>query len=110
MSFKKNISQKLDRKKLTRRRVNDCKKKIGGCSPEELQEVLEEVERDPYLSDKKKRNLKVKILNRSLKKSDLPEYLLQRLENDRDPETKFWARDTRNTNEKQKQSEEIKLT
>ena len=88
----------MNKRKAIKKRVTDCKNRIADCSSKELelQEILEEIEDDPCLSNKKKRGLKIKILS----KLDLPEYILQKLENDKDQETKYWAHDTHDMNER----------
>ncbi len=108
MNLKKNISQRMNKRKVTKKIVADCKNKIVDCPSEKLklEEILEEIEDNPCLSDKKKLGLKKKILS----KLDLPEDILKKLENDKDQETKYWARDTRDMNERAKESEESKIT
>ncbi len=108
MNLKKNISQRMNKRKVIKKITTDYKNEIVDCPSEKLklQEILEEIEDNPCLSNKKKRGLKKKILSTL----DLPEYILQKLENDKDQETKYWAHDTRDMNERAEEAEEPKIT
>ncbi len=70
------IFEKIERWRKVRNKTKDCKQKISQCSGKEIENVLEEIEKDEILPKKKKKKLKAKIVI----KPDLPKETLDKME------------------------------
>lgn len=79
--------EKMERKE----RFKKYKMKIMICLPEELRNILENIEKDQILSKKELEKLKVAILNRQYIKKDVPLEIINKLERDENPWIKALA-------------------
>lgn len=70
------IFKKIKNWQKVRGKTKECKNKISNCSGEEIEEVLEKIEKDEFLPKNKKKKLKAKIVT----KPDLPEEILNKME------------------------------
>lgn len=71
--------------------IDGYTERVRCCLPDELPQILNKIESDPNLTDKKKGSLRIRIA----KRPDIPENVLKKLEKDENGEVKFWARDTK---------------
>jgi len=84
---KKERKEKRKTKKELKRRMKYLKKTVMQCNPEQLSEILYELENSPELN---KKEIKVLIA----KRADAPSEIIEKLKNDKEAEIRFWAYDT----------------
>lgn len=79
------IFEKIKKWKEMQVQTRNCRDRISQCPKEELCNALEEIEKNNNLSKNKKKKLKAGIIN----KPDLPEEIISKMKEDKEPLIKW---------------------